>query len=155
MIQQFHGINEEEYEHLKNAVSLITVLIAGADGQIDQKEKEWAQKVAKIRSYSLPVGLKDFYLDVGNDFPDRLEIFIDRYQGEVEPRNRNIADELSKLNPILAKIKNKEASAALYESFISFAKHVARASGGFLAWGTVNPQEKRLIGLEMIRPIEE
>lgn len=155
MTHQFQGVSDSEYEQLKSAVSLITVLIAGADGQIDQKEKDWAKKVAKIRSYSLPGGLKEFYLEVREDFEERLDQLVEKYAGDVDTRNRQISEELSKLNVILPKIRNKEAAAALYDSYISFAKHVARASGGFLSWGTVNPQEKRLIGLEMIHPIED
>ncbi|MBK8505098.1 MAG: hypothetical protein IPL46_24570 [Saprospiraceae bacterium] len=155
MIEQFKGISEEEYEDLKDAVSLITVLIAGADGTIDRKEKDWAEKVTNIRSYSLPQGLKDFYLEVGEDFQSRLDTFIDRFKGEVEARNREISLELAKLNQTFPKIQDRESAVALYESFISFARHVARASGGFLSWGTINVHEKKLMSLDMIHPVEE
>lgn len=155
MIEQFEGISEAEHETLKDAISLITVLIAGADGSIDRKEKEWAEKVTNIRSYSLPQGLKDFYLEVGEDFQARLDTFIDRFSGEVETRNREISLELAKLNQIFPKIQDRESAVALYESFISFARHVARASGGFLSWGTINVHEKKLMPLDMIQPVEE
>lgn len=155
MIEQFKGISDSDYEQLKGAISLITVLIAGADGTIDRKEKEWAEKVTNIRSYSLPEGLKDFYLEVGEDFQSRLDTFIDRYAGDTEMRNTNIALELSKLNDIFPKIEDREVAIALYESFVSFARHVARASGGFLSWGSINVHEKKLMALEMIRPVED
>lgn len=155
MIEQFKGISEQEYDQLKSAVSLITVLIAGADGSIDRKEKEWAEKVTNIRSYSLPDGLKDFYLEVGQDFQERLDKFIDEYAGETESRNENISRRLSGLNTIFPKIEDRESAIALYESFISFARHVARASGGFLSWGSINVHEKRLMSLEMIDPVDE
>lgn len=155
MIEQFKGISEEEFDQLKSAVSLITVLIAGADGSIDRKEKEWAEKVTNIRSYSLPDGLKDFYLEVGQDFQERLDAYIDEYAGEAEIRNRQISQELSKLNSLFPKIEDRETAIALYESFISFARHVARASGGFLSWGSINVHEKRLMSLEMIDPVED
>lgn len=155
MIEQFKGISDAEYEELKDAVSLITVLIAGADGSIDRKEKDWAEKVTNIRSYSLPQGLKDFYLEVGEDFQGRLDTFIDRFSGEVEARNKEISLELAKLNKIFPKIQDREAAVALYESFISFARHVARASGGFLSWGSINVHEKKLMSLDMIHPVEE
>jgi hypothetical protein len=155
MIEQFKGISDSDYDRLKSAVPLITVLIAGADGTIDRKEKEWAEKVTNIRSYSLPEGLKDFYLEVGEDFQERLDGFIDRYAGDTETRNAMISEELAKLNDIFKKIKDREAAIALYESFISFARHVARASGGFLSWGTINVHEKKLMSLDMIQPVEE
>ncbi len=154
MIHQFNGISEQEYNQLKDTISLITVLIAGADGTIDSKEKDWAEKVTNIRSYSLPEGLREFYLEVGEDFQERLDKFIEKYEGEVDLRNKQIAEKLSELNEIFPKIEDREAAIALYESFISFAKHVARASGGFLNWGSISHEEDQLIGLEMIHPVE-
>lgn len=154
MIHQFNGISEQEYDQLKDTISLITVLIAGADGTIDSKEKDWAEKVTNIRSYSLPDGLKEFYLEVGEDFQERLDKYIEKYEGEVDLRNKQIGEKLSELNEIFPKIKDREAAIALYESFISFAKHVARASGGFLNWGSISHEEEQLIGLEMIHPVE-
>lgn len=155
MTQEFNGLNEEEYGQLKEAVSLITVLMAGADGDIDQKEKDWAAKVTQIRSYSLPDGLKDFYQDVGEDFDESLKAAIGRYEGDTSQRNEAIANELAKLNEIFPKIENRIAASRLYESLVSFAEHVAKASGGFLSWGKINADEKRLLGLTMIDPVEE
>lgn len=155
MIEQFKGITDQEYDQLKSAVSLITVLIAGADGNIDRKEKEWAEKVTNIRSYSLPDGLKDFYLEVGHDFQTRLDTYIDQYSGDAESRNQGISEKLAQLNTVFPKIEDRETAIALYESFISFARHVARASGGFLSWGSINVHEKKLMSLEMINPVEE
>ncbi len=155
MTHQFEGITSEEYDQLKSAISLITVLIAGADGKIDTKEKEWAEKVTNIRSYTLPVGLKEFYLEVGQDFQTRLDQYIEQYKGETEARNQAIAEKLAELNDIFPKIEDREAAAALYSSLVSFAKHVARASGGFLSWGSVSSHEKVLMSLDMIHPVEE
>ena len=154
MIHQFNGISQEEYEQLKDSISLITVLIAGADGTIDSKEKDWAEKVTNIRSYSLPDGLKEFYLEVGEDFQERLDTYIEKYEGDVDMRNKNIAKKLAELNTIFPKIEDREAAIALYESFLSFARHVARASGGFLNWGSISHEEDQLIGLEMIHRVE-
>lgn len=152
MIDQFKGITEAEFEELINALSLITVLIAGADGRIDNKEKEWAQKVANIRSYTLPEGLKEFYLLVNQDFEERLDIFIDKYfvSEDGQASIRRISEKLSGLNNILPRIEDREIAIGLYESYVSFAKHVAKASGGFLSWGSVGPQEKKLISLSML-----
>lgn len=149
------GITAEEYKSLKDSISLITVLIAGADGNIDSKEKSWAEKVTKIRSYTLPEGLRDFYLEVGEDFQERLDYFIDLYTGDIAWRNKQISDELAKLNDILPRIKNRELAIALYESLLGVAKHVARASGGFLSWGSISLREKRLLGLDMIKPLDK
>ena len=155
MINQFKGISQDEFDILKESISLITVLIAGADGTIDSKEKAWAEKVTNIRSYALPDGLKEFYLEVGENFTERLDHNIEEYSGETELRNKNISAKLEALNAILAKIDDREVAIAFYDSLLSFAKHVARASGGFLSWGSINPHEKKLLGLDMIHPVTE
>ena len=155
MNELFAGLSQADYEKLKNAVVLIAVYIAGADGHIDRKEKEWAEKVTTIRSYSLPKGLKEFYIEVGEDFTKKLNASIDKYEGPVNLRNQKIADQLSELNEIFPKFTNPQVAVTLYESFKSFAQHVARAPGGFLSWGTINPHEARLINLDMIDPVVE
>ncbi len=155
MVDYFAGISQEEYDTLKKSISLITVLIAGADGSIDSKEKSWAEKVTKIRSYALPDGLKEFYLEVGEDFAEVLQRFIDKYEGDTEERNNRISEKLAELNTIFPKLQDREVAIAFYESLLSFARHVARASGGFLSWGSINPHEKRLLGLDMIDPVIE
>ena len=155
MIDQFSGVTPEDYQHLKDSIPLITVLIAGADGDIDTKEKEWAEKVTNIRSYALPEGLKEFYLEVGEDFQEKLDLYISEYHGDTENRNRLIATRLAHLNEIFPKFVNREVAVGLYESLLSFARHVARASGGFLSWGSINPQEQRVINLDMINPVAE
>ena len=155
MIDYFSGISQEEYKTLKRSISLITVLIAGADGDIDAKEKSWAEKVTKIRSYALPDGLKDFYLEVGEHLADEVQNDVEKYEGETEVRNKRISEQLAELNEILPKIQDREVAVAFYESLLSFARHVARASGGFLSWGSINQQEKRLLSLDMIHPVVE
>ncbi|NND09274.1 MAG: hypothetical protein HKN87_23120 [Saprospiraceae bacterium] len=155
MIEEIKGLDSKEYIHLKDAIALITVLIAGADGEIDTKEKDWAKKITDIRSYTLPDGLKKFYEDVGISFQDRLDHYIELYKGDIEGRNKAISDRLAELNDILPKIRNRELAIALYESLLSFAKHVARASGGFLKWGGISSKEEKLMNLDMIDPLEE
>ncbi len=155
MVEQIKGLDQQEYAQLKDSLALITVLIAGADGEIDTKERDWAKKVTEIRSYTLPEGLSEFYLDAGEDFESRLNHFIEMHKGDIEQRNRKIGNQLAQLNLILPKIENRELAIALYESLLSFAMHVARASGGFLKWGAISPREKKIVGLEMISPLDQ
>ena len=64
-------------------------------------------------------------------------------------RMNQVSTELAKLNPILAKLDTCYA-AALYQSFLSFAKHIARASGGILRFLTIGPKEHKVVELPMI-----
>lgn len=152
MLDQFNSLTEEEFEKLKDAVPLITVLIAGADGNIHNDQLEWANKVTKIRSYNMKAEMKAFYLEVGKTFSERLQYYIDAFPTNVADRTKLISDRLSHINDILAKLE-PEVGAKFYKSFTSFAEHVAKASGGFLGFFSINKDEAKLIGLPMIKPI--
>jgi len=106
MTEYFKVLSPEEFDQLKDAISLITVYIAGADGDIDDDEIQWAEKVTNIRSYNLPEGLKGFYQEVGTEFADKLEQ-LKTSLSTVEARNEAAETRLSALNPILAKLSPK------------------------------------------------
>lgn len=152
MVEQFNSLTEEEFEKLKDAIPLITVLIAGADGNIENNQLDWANKVTKIRSYNMKDEMKTFYLEVGKTFTERLQYFVDAFPTNVSDRTKLISDRLSHLNSILAKLE-PELGARFYKSFTSFAVHVAKASGGFFGFFSINKDEAKLIGLPMINPI--
>ena len=149
MFEYFKDLSEKESSLVVDAIAYITVLIAGADGKIDHKEKEWATKVTKIRSYNLPVGLKDYYKIVGENYQERLDELIETLPQDVEERSTLIQNRLAELNDILPKM-NRNFSIQLVESYRSFAEHVARASGGFLGFGSLSSKEKEVMGLDMI-----
>ncbi len=145
----FESLNPAEYDLLKEAVPLITILIAGADGNIDDDEISWAEKVTNIRSYSLPEEYREYYLAIGATFQERLDALMSELPEEVEPRQMEISRRLTPLNGALDKLEPKVA-AALYDEWKSFARHVARASGGFLKFWSISAEEKRWIGLPML-----
>lgn len=153
MIEEFKGITEEEYRQLKIAISQITILIAGADGSISDSEKDWAEKVTKIRAYSLPRRLSTFYKQVGDDFRENVDEMAQIFKENPDDTTRMLKFELTNLNGILAKLDDRQIAYELYLSFRSFARHVARSTGGILGWGSIGPEEDELIGLTMIHPI--
>lgn len=153
MKSQFGNITKEEYEQLQEAVFDVTVLIAGADGEIDQSEKEWADKISHIRSYSGPEILRDFYGEIDGYFAKHLQDKIDKLPKDVEERNILVASALRNLNPILSKL-DQEVGATYYESLVSLADHVARASGGFMRIWAISKEQANWVELPMITPIE-
>lgn len=152
MTEHFRILSSSEYDQLKDMISYITFYIAGADGNIDEGEMEWAEKIAKIRSYNLPEDLRSFYSDVGVDFQEKLDYLKNSLSKDQEERMSYLAGKLAEINPILAKLDSKLGS-ELYKSFRSFAKHVASATGGFLGFFTIGPKEAELIKLSMINEI--
>ncbi len=153
MLDNFTSIDEAEKKQLIDAIAQITILIAGADGTIDTAETAWASKLTKIRSYATEEMLQDYYKIVGKTFNDDLNALILSLPKDTDERTKVLAGKLTLLNDPLCKLPNA-IGATLYTSFISFAKHVAEASGGFLRMWSVSGEEKKLMSLPMIEPIE-
>lgn len=148
----FKNLSENEYQQLIDAVPLIAILIAGADDQIDIKEEAWSQKIVKIRSYAFDYDLKQIYQELEKNFKARFDNFLSTLPKEAESRNTSISNKLETLNPILAKM-NIKSSSQLYNTYLSYAEEVAKASGGFLRMLAVSPSENLWIGLPMLDPI--
>lgn len=149
----FEVLSEDEYAWLKEAIPLITILIAGADGKIDQKETSWARKITKVRTYSTNEVFHEYYEEIGKDFSEKLEEIIQSLPEDLHARQSQITEKLEKINPILEKLDPRIA-ANLYDDFRSFAKHVARASGGFLKFFAMTAAEARWAKLPMLKPID-
>ena len=153
MLEEFKGINEAEFNQLKDAVSSIAILIAGADGSIKEHETEWAVKVTKIRSYNLPRRLSAFYKEVGLSFKNDLDVLKAEFVQDQEATVRKLKFQLATLNDVFEKMEDHQLAYELYVSFKSFARHVARSTGGILGWGAIGPKEDELIELSMIHPV--
>lgn len=153
MIDSLKKIEASSYTKLKDAVALITILVAGADGKIDLKEAEWAEKLTDIRSYASRPFLKTFYKEVGVDYVQRFQYYIDILPVGIEARKQAISERLAELNDILPLLGEKNA-ALLYHDLVTFAAHVAKTSGGFLGFMTVSKAEEDVMSLSMINKFE-
>lgn len=152
MSYPFATLSEKENEALKLAIAKITVLIAGADGKIDIEETSWAAKIAKIRTYNSTEVLLPYYNAVGLTYSDDVNELIRVMPEDTKTRCQQLSDDLEGLNAIFAKLPRKLAS-LYYRDMVSFAHHVAKASGGFLGFFQIGPNEKRWMDLPMIEPI--
>ncbi len=147
-------LSPEDFDKLVAALSRVAILIAGSDGIFDDEEKEWAEKLTHIRSYNHPPALEGLYEVADMDFSERLTALSKAYPDDLDQRNQAIQSDLAELNPILEKLEPKTGH-AIYTSLKSFAKHIARSSGGFLGFGSVSAAEAKWIELPMINPIED
>ena len=153
MIPQFEGLQQEEIDLMYDSIPMITLLIGGADGNLDQDEQQWAVKITKIRSYTYEDAMKDFYLELGERYQGRLSHMVENYPKDTEQRGQAISNDLSGLNAVLPKL-DLEFAASFYKDLRSFATHVAKASGGFLRFGSISNAEKQWLELPMLTPIE-
>ena len=152
MTEYFKDISETDYAKLKLAIPEITILIAGADGEIEKAEIAWAEKITQIRSYKMSKDLTGFYQEVGKTFQADLDLLIEELPAHVDDRQKILSKRLAEINPILAKLEPTLAF-HLYKSLLSFAKHVAKSSGGLLGFFSIGPKESEVVGLLMIHPI--
>jgi len=153
MLGEFNALDEREYEILKDAVCWVTILVAGADGLIEKKELDWANKITGIRTYSGPKTLQDFYKEVDTNFSDKVESCINFLPSNTDSRNKELSEKLSELNEILPKLPPK-LGFELYNSYTKLGEQVAKASGGVLGFFSVSGEEKQAIELHMLNPIE-
>lgn len=153
MLREFKVLNEAETSLILDAIPLITMLVAGADGNMDKEELASAEKMTKVRSYDFNSQLKDYFKRVGEQFSDRLEKYNTELPKDTDERIQAIAELLASLNPILHKMDDFDA-AVYYKNFRSFAKHVAEASGGFMRFMTIGPKEADVVELPMLDVFE-
>lgn len=153
MIADFSGLPQKDIDALIDALPYITILIAGADGNIKPQELEWAEKITKVRQFDFPSIMKPFYEKVGANFSERLQQILKELPGDTVRRNDAVEAKLAELNSILAKLDHYYAD-TLLKSFKSFAKHVARASGGIFGFGSISRDEARVMELKMLNPIK-
>ncbi|MFZ1678492.1 MAG: hypothetical protein WBP41_10960 [Saprospiraceae bacterium] len=152
MDQDLGLLSKEELTQLEDAFAYITILIAGADGKIDEKEITWAEKIAHIRTFAGDERLKTFHEEVDKNLHSRIETLLGELPKEVAERSKVISEKLGQLNPILSSL-DPYIGAYLYKGFLSFAERTAKSSGGFLSFFTVSPEEKKWIGLPMLNAI--
>lgn len=150
MIADFEKLNEEEVEAMLKVPLLVSILIAGADNEIDNSEIKKAVDISRSKQTRARKSLLDFYQELGDNFEDKLKILIHQYPGSSEQRNPIIIDELEKVNTILPKLDKKFAS-EYYESIKEIAKKVAEASGGVLGYMAIGYEESKLVELKMIK----
>ncbi|MFZ9046101.1 MAG: hypothetical protein ACO2ZZ_09545 [Cyclobacteriaceae bacterium] len=149
MVKEFENLREDEVEVLLNAPINVAILIAGADGKIDNTERKEAISVARAKQSRSREQLESYYQQVGERFEAKFNELVEAYPDEAESRNKQITTELRKLNFILPKVDSK-FSIKLHASLKDLAKKIAEASGGVLGYLSVSREESQLMELKMI-----
>ncbi|MEM9259962.1 MAG: hypothetical protein AAGA62_09970 [Bacteroidota bacterium] len=152
MLKEFQNLTPTEQQKLFDAIPLITILVAGADDDIDEVELAEAQRMADIRSYNNLGLINAYYEAIDENLTERIQELSRELPNALEPRQAEISERLSGLNDIFPKMKEPFAY-LYYKSFVSFAEHIAKSSGGFMRFMTVGPKEAEVIELPMVEPV--
>jgi hypothetical protein len=147
----FDNLTKAEKELLYLAPAMVTILIAGADDDIDDKERATAQKLIRYQEVAPKQAILVPYIKkIRETFEEDLARLLSEYPGMAELRNPIIKEQLEKLNNILPKL-NPEFSKAFYVGLRNFAKNIATASGGVLGFFSISEEEKKWLNLDMIK----
>ena len=106
MIEEFKNLTQEEVEVMYKVPVLVSILIAGADNDIDRSEIRQAVSLSKTKQTKAREDLIDYYKEAGKDFEDKMKVMIQQYPARSEERNPLIIAELEKLNSLLPKLNN-------------------------------------------------
>ena len=150
MIPEFNRLSSEETDLMFKAPFLIIILIAGADDKIDKHEMKQAVAISKLKLKRARRELVKYYNIVGEDFEDKLKIFIHDLPKDTDERNEEISKELAKLNDIFPKL-DKNFAVNYYESMKDMAVKIAESSGGVFGFMSVGYEESKVVDLKMIK----
>ncbi len=147
MITPLERLSEAEVYFLVKCPALVTVLIAGADKQIDKSEKNGAFKLVHYRTFTSDPLLNEYYRRVEEHFEENLSELLEKWNPS--DTQEFLSQELATAEPILEKLDDEYAE-MIKKSWRSLAKKVAEASGGIMGFGSINAAEQHLIDLPML-----
>jgi hypothetical protein len=151
MIREFEKLESKEVELMQKSPILVCILIAGADHEIDKKEIKGSIELSKKKHKKFKgSSLSNFYLDMSEDFEDKLKMVIQSYPNDAKRRNAIITEELSQINKIWPKLDRTFAQ-EFYKSIKDIALNTAESSGGLLGLNKIGDEEAELVKLPMIQ----
>ena len=146
----FEKLPKEELQLLLDAPALITILIGNADGHLDEDEIMGGINTAHIKEDTEERILKSYYHQVSESFDERIKFFTASLPADAKVRNEEVSSMLAGLNKIYESLDQNFVE-ELNKSLRSFAKQVAKSSGGILGFGSESYEEKQWIDLSMIK----
>lgn len=150
MLYHISKLKQSEQELIKNAPFLVSILIAGSDGEIENEEIEKALKTIHTKSFSETSDIRYLYKDIENDAENSMNNLLNSLPSDPSQRESAVVSELEKLNEVLSKF-DKTIAIDFYKSLRNFAVQVANISGGILGVMKINYHEKEMLKLPMIK----
>ena len=149
MLYHISNLKQSEQQLVKNTPFLISILIAGCDGVIENEEIEKSLNLIHTKSFSEASDIRYLYKEIETDAENKIRTLLTQLPHDVQERETEIIAELQKLNEVLSKLDNNIA-VDFYKSIRKFAVQVANISGGILGINKINYHEKEMLKLPMI-----
>lgn len=142
-------LNTDEQDALYALPLYIAILIASADGNIEESEvKRAISVIGRQTDKESSCTLSDFYERVGMDLEDKLKFIIFHSPKNRQELARYLSQKIANATTILQKL-DKQFAVGLNNSFRHLARQIAMASGGILGIGSIGSEESRLIDVNL------
>lgn len=149
MLEHITNLSQEEKNLILHAPMYVSVLIAGADGEINETEKHRILELIHTKTFSEKYELRELYQTLDSGAQLELRELIAALPEDRDERNQYLSDMLARLNTVLPKLEHR-FQLHFYKSLRQFAHYIATADGGFWGVGTVKYSEAEYVKLPMI-----
>lgn len=154
MLEHINNLKAEEKDIIIHSPMYVSVLIAGADGEVNDAERKRILELIHTKTFSEKYELRELYQTLDHDAAHELRELIAALPHDRNERNQFLVDKLAKLNTIFPKLEHR-FQIQLYKSLRQFAHYIAHAEGGFWSVGAVKHAEQEYMKLPMIINPEE
>jgi hypothetical protein len=143
-------LSNEEIDCLYGLPYNVALLIASADGYIDEAEIRKAISVIQYQaSYSANADLSRFFEEINHDAEDKIRVILSATPRKPQERILYLSKKIVDANIVLKKL-NRSFVAGLHQSLCNLAKQIAKASGGVFGYGGIGPEESNLLDLSLL-----
>ena len=149
MQKYFGKLTTEEIEEFCLIPIWVSILIAGADDEIDKSEIKQAIRLAREKQHDEHESVIAYYKKVYDHFEQNLRGYIALMPEKLEQRVDFLVKKLKRVNYFFSKL-DLDIAHPLYLSFREFAVTVARSSGGVFGLLAISDAESKFIELNMI-----
>lgn len=153
MLYHISKLHRDEQELIKKAPLLVSILVAGADGDIVPAEINRTVKLIHTKSFSETSDIRHLYKEIDHDVESALLSLLNELPADAEEREKDLIEKLSGLNAIMDKL-DRHVAIDFYKSLRSFALRVALTTGGIFGMNKINYHEKEIIKLPMLKEPE-
>lgn len=150
MLEHIQNLSEKEKDLIIHSPMYVSLLIAGADGEIHDAEKHRMLQLIHTKTFSEKYDLRELYKTLDHDAEHELRKIVATLPSDKKERTEMLTGILSGLNSILPKLEH-QFQVHLYKSLKQFAHYISHAEGGFWKVGAVNHLQQELMKLPMIK----
>jgi len=149
MLDHIHHLSEEEKNLVLQAPVYVSLLIAGADGHIQQEEQKRILELVHTKTFSEHYELRELYATLNHDLAEHLRQMMAALPEDTNERQAMLSGLLGRLNHIFPQLE-KHFARRLYKNLREFAHYIAHADGGFWGISAVSDAEQQWIKLPML-----